>query len=71
MKLEENYSEMHPKTVQKHHLLSTGTIPGTARHGTVRYRQEYFDTIHFFPKKHKIKKTDVYGTNVTYGNSNL
>ena len=66
MKFEQNYSEMHPKTLQKQHLLSTSTVPGTVRH-----REEYFDTIHFFQKKLKIKKTDVYGTNVTYGNSNL
>ena len=50
---------MHPKTVQKQHLLSTGTVPGTVRY---RYRQEYFVAIRFFQKKHKIKKTDVYGT---------
>ena len=59
-KIEQNYSEMHPKTVQKQ-LLSTGTVPGTEL-----YRQEYLITIRFFQKK-----TDVYRTNVTYGNSNL
>ena len=50
-KIEQNYSEMPPKTEVQKQLLSTGTVPGT---GTVLYRQEYLVTIRFFQKKHKI-----------------
>ena len=64
-KIEQNYSEMHPKTVQKpaKTLLKYRycTSYGTLRYATVRYRQEYFVTIQ---KNIKFKKNRCvrYGT---------